>query len=340
MTRNLAHLFLLQFCLVLFCTTGHSQIDPTDDASRLKTLNSEVVESFRAGKLDDAIKASKLVVELTTKLFGSDHVETAVAHSNLGELYSYKQKEESAFASFQEAWQIYRKAEFKSWDSAGKVLIRLAQLTPVGDKGEPFRLEIEDLMESAESGNRSAKSVYPFVLSSLTLIYARQKQFDKADDLFLKRYAEFKKLTPQNITAFEGLEDDSLRFEAMMANREAAAKRRKEFNAKLRLQVGEDLVFGDVFYRARVSEVEVGKALHLPKPEIPHQARLVRASGTVGVRVLIDKYGSVIEAKAISGHPFLRETCEIAAKGAKYAETKLAGKPMKVRGLLTYNFVQ
>ncbi len=82
-----------------------------------------------------------------------------------------------------------------------------------------------------------------------------------------------------------------------------------------------------------------GKALSLPAPEYPSIARSAKASGTVTVKVTIDEYGNVAEANAVSGHPLLRAAAEAAAREAKFSPTLLMGEPMKVVGVLTYNFV-
>jgi TonB family protein len=82
-----------------------------------------------------------------------------------------------------------------------------------------------------------------------------------------------------------------------------------------------------------------GRALKLPKPSYPNAARQSGASGVVVVRVLIDENGKVISAEAISGHPDLREVSEEAASRAEFTPTKLSGQPVKVTGVIQYNFV-
>jgi TonB family protein len=82
-----------------------------------------------------------------------------------------------------------------------------------------------------------------------------------------------------------------------------------------------------------------GKAKSLPKPVYPPAARAVKASGAVTVQVLIDETGAVISATAINGHPLLREAATSAARGAVFSPTLLQGQPVKVSGVITYNFV-
>jgi TonB family protein len=83
-----------------------------------------------------------------------------------------------------------------------------------------------------------------------------------------------------------------------------------------------------------------GKALYLPKPEYPPDAHNARASGTVVVQVTIDEQGAVISAKAVSGHPALQQASVNAALQARFSPTTLMGEPVKVTGVITYNFVQ
>jgi protein TonB len=82
-----------------------------------------------------------------------------------------------------------------------------------------------------------------------------------------------------------------------------------------------------------------GKATSLPKPPYPPAARAVRASGAVSVQVLISETGSVVSANAVSGHPLLRPAAVAAARGARFSPTLLSGQPVKVSGVITYNFV-
>ncbi len=82
-----------------------------------------------------------------------------------------------------------------------------------------------------------------------------------------------------------------------------------------------------------------GKAINLPKPGYPPIAKAAHASGTVVVQVLIDENGNVVSATAVSGHPLLTQAAVSAARQAKFSPTKLSGQPVKVTGVIQYNFV-
>jgi len=81
------------------------------------------------------------------------------------------------------------------------------------------------------------------------------------------------------------------------------------------------------------------KAISLPKPPYPPIARAAKASGTVVVQVTVDENGNVISARAVSGHPLLQAAAIAAARSARFSPTRLSGLPVKVTGLITYNFV-
>ncbi len=81
-----------------------------------------------------------------------------------------------------------------------------------------------------------------------------------------------------------------------------------------------------------------GKAASLPLPEYPEIAKRAHASGSVTVEITIDETGNVISAHAVSGHPLLQAAAVSAARQASFAPTRLNGEPVKVAGLIVYNF--
>lgn len=92
----------------------------------------------------------------------------------------------------------------------------------------------------------------------------------------------------------------------------------------------EDAIQGDVLN---------GSAVALPKPDYPPLARAARASGTVVVQVLIDEEGKVVSAHLVSGHPLLQPAAAAAARKAQFSPTLLEGEPVRVTGVIHYNFV-
>lgn len=82
-----------------------------------------------------------------------------------------------------------------------------------------------------------------------------------------------------------------------------------------------------------------GLAIDLPKPAYPPIAKAAHASGMVTVQVLIDEKGKVISASAVKGNPLLYAESVQAAYRARFTPTLLSEQPVKVSGIITYNFV-
>jgi len=80
------------------------------------------------------------------------------------------------------------------------------------------------------------------------------------------------------------------------------------------------------------------KAIKKVQPPYPPIAKAARASGAVQVQITISETGEVIEASAISGHPLLRDAALQAARQWLFKPTELSGAPVKVQGILTFNF--
>lgn len=82
-----------------------------------------------------------------------------------------------------------------------------------------------------------------------------------------------------------------------------------------------------------------GKVVSKPVPPYPALARQARASGTVAVQVLVDEQGRVVRAQATSGNPLLLKAAVEAAYRVRFSPTLLSNQPVKVTGVIYYNFV-
>jgi Gram-negative bacterial TonB protein C-terminal len=79
-----------------------------------------------------------------------------------------------------------------------------------------------------------------------------------------------------------------------------------------------------------------GKLVVAAAPVWPPDLREV--TGTVTVQVLVNEDGKIIKAEAISGPVLLRAASVEAAFKSRLSPTKLSGQPIKVQGVLLYNF--
>jgi Ca-activated chloride channel family protein len=81
-----------------------------------------------------------------------------------------------------------------------------------------------------------------------------------------------------------------------------------------------------------------GKVISKPRPTHPMIGTAARVQGTVTVQVVVDEQGRVVSASAVSGHPLLQQAAVSAARQARFSPTLLSGQPVKVSGVITYNF--
>ena len=82
-----------------------------------------------------------------------------------------------------------------------------------------------------------------------------------------------------------------------------------------------------------------GKAILLVKPVYPAAGKAVGASGSVQISVLMDESGCVSEAKYVSGHPLLIASSLKAAKSSSFEPVLLSGNPIRVYGVIVYNYL-
>ncbi|HEX8633307.1 MAG TPA: energy transducer TonB [Pyrinomonadaceae bacterium] len=87
------------------------------------------------------------------------------------------------------------------------------------------------------------------------------------------------------------------------------------------------------------SSVISSKIISKPTPAYPPLARQARVQGTVTVEILIDVEGRVVSAQATNGHPLLRLAAQQSAYHARFSPTSISGQPVKVSGVITYNFI-
>ncbi|HMQ05359.1 MAG TPA: TonB family protein [Pyrinomonadaceae bacterium] len=79
-------------------------------------------------------------------------------------------------------------------------------------------------------------------------------------------------------------------------------------------------------------------AIKMVMPSYAPVARQANIEGIVVVEVSLDEKGNVVEAKAVSGHQFLRNAAEDAARRSRFKPAMFNNTPIKGYGTITYNF--
>jgi len=81
-----------------------------------------------------------------------------------------------------------------------------------------------------------------------------------------------------------------------------------------------------------------GSAIRKVQPPYPPSAKAAGAQGAVQVQIVVSEAGEVEAASVLSGHELLREAALEAAKQWRFKPTESEGRPVKVQGILTFNF--
>jgi TonB family protein len=79
-------------------------------------------------------------------------------------------------------------------------------------------------------------------------------------------------------------------------------------------------------------------AVKRTQPAYPAIAKAAGAQGTVVVNLQVNEHGDVIAARAVSGHPLLRDAAQDAARQWKFKAAQNHGQPAKTQGIITFNF--
>lgn len=165
-------------------------------------------------------------------------------------------------------------------------------------------------------------------LFSLAQFYRKHQQYDKALPFYKRTLSIYGRVSGVNSPEFEhaGMGFGCL---AYVSNNKALFE---ELNA---IRNG----FAPALPGIEPEVVLNGKALELPRPEYPEIARERRLFGKVIVLVVIDETGKVISASDMcQGPQYLTEAAIKAARRARFAPTIVSGTPVKVKGIVQYDF--
>lgn len=206
----------------------------------------------------------------------------------------------------------------------------VAKLTLVGEKtlqgnaGREYRMTIGDLAGTAQ--------VFATRKRFYSIVYLNTKKDDAIQEEFLSSFV----LPEKGATVAA---NPSVSSEAPVTAAPAEAATAKP-NANEEPKPDEAQRPGtDPGKRAPISAgVLNGKAISLPRPDYPPDAKAAGVEGVVVIQVTLDEQGNVTEARAISGPKQLQDVSINAALQAKFSPTLLSGEPVRVTGVLVYNF--
>lgn len=325
---------------LLLCSTYAVQ-DKTADAKSTKTpeqieadnLNQQVIQLFKEKKYKEALAPAKRCVELLEKALGAENELTAVALNNLASVYSELDKHGDAADARERVLKAQEKLYGPSSIKLSDNLFKLGWERAIsGDnKGaeEAFKRNLQ-IREAAFGADHP--ELIP-ALDNLAMSTQRAGKYGPSIGYFDRMIAiKEKQLGKDHVNVAELLAKTAIILR--QANKKAEAN---QYEARARAIYAAQPI--DNMTPATLSGgVLQGHAIFRPQPGYPSAAKQGRIQGSVNVQVHIDEIGMVTEAKAISGPAELRKVSEEAAKQWRFKPTMLAGRVVKVQGVLTFKF--
>lgn len=321
--------FLYPFLTILL--TGSSVISQSSqeppELQEATELTKSLVQLFKEQKFDKALPLAKRALEIRERLLPRTDQRVATSLANLGDVYMAKHEYDNARKTFERLLQM-QEAQF------GPVHVRLAS-----------------------------------TMDRLAVVYYYYKKPDKADELYQRALAAREKaFGPETVQVADTLYAMAqfYRFRRDYGRALASYKRSLNIYASSkgatsaefqRTSKGLSCVGYESQNKAMLKEVEEiqkyfatgpiappaevlnGRALVLTKPEYPRAARELNLEGMVVVQVDIDEKGKVTGAKDLcEGLPYLGPAAIQAAFQSRFSPTTLSGVPVKVKGVIVYNF--
>lgn len=335
----------LLILLTLFCLIGLVKGQTASDEEKkaeLKKTKDEMIQSFQQAKYSQAIRLAENTVVMSEQIFGKDNPETANCLRNLG-LIQYSLKDNrSAEITFERAYGIYSKT--RNLDNEGKSNFA-DLLEALGDiKSQKKVASSEKYYELAISLREATENPTSIKIAKPLSLLANVKFFNQE---YREARILFTRLLEILFLNSEKYRQDA----AIIYYRTECAYRKsngtEDFQALKRKYSDqiEDAFYGkaneivkDPSRKVKFEGVINGKATSLPKPSYPIKGS---SAATVPVQVLISEGGDVIHACAtVNGPPSLVLASELAAYRATFSPTIFNGIPVKVTGIINYNYVR
>lgn len=305
------------------------------DITEAAELSKSVVRLFNERKFDEALPLAKRALEIRENLIPRDELQIEAALNNLGDVYLAK-------GDFSFAKEVFLRLLGSREHRLGPDDVSLG---PVLDRLAAAYFQERAFRKSEDSYKRSLSiREKKFGLDSeavgQTLIYLGEYyrargDFDHAAPILTRALKIFGQLNGAGSTGFENA-DEKLTCLAYESHKLDKLKELKELRERYRPSN-----YGDPKTALNEGSVLNGMALSLPRPPYPLAARQRGLSGTVIVKVMIDEGGKVIDARDMcQGPPYLTEVSLQSARLARFTPTKLSGMPVKVIGVVVYNFVK
>jgi TonB family protein len=299
-------------------------------------LNAQVVELYKESKYDEALPLAERVLTLREHQLDPMDRRIADALTNLASVYEAKKENGKAEPLYQRALTIYETAAGPDSDSGAAILNRLVVIKfsqGSYDKAETFDRRLLEIKEKKLGADNVGLAV---PLTNLAYIYAAKDNMTQARAAFARVLTILEKAAPAALPA--GMSEPLANYLSLLYRQRQTdeVKAQIERTNKILIAVA---TAGGGGKSVQAAGVLNGRAVLKPQPDYPMLAKINHAQGVVVVEIVVDETGKVIKAEAVSNSdPSLKVAAVKAALQARFTPTLLSGVPVKVSGIITYNF--
>jgi len=308
-----------------------STADRATELSEAARLNSKAVELFDQTRYDEALPLAQRSLEIRERYLRADDDLVLTSLFNLAEIIFARKKYGDAITLYKRLLSSYERSSGPDDSRIAPVLDRLAFL--YYERGDFDRTEasykralaIDERAYGADSAEVAG------ALHQLAQFYRLRGKNSDAEAAFRRAIDMQTNLAEQGVSLpqFERTMNDYYCF--LYQNERINSTAAEERASRFRKASGN---------QERYSGVLNGRALSLPRPDYPDEARAARIGGIIIIKVTIDENGRVIEAGDLcGGYAPLIKAASDSALHARFTPTLVSGVPVKVTGTIVYRFV-
>ncbi|OLE50920.1 MAG: hypothetical protein AUG51_25425 [Acidobacteria bacterium 13_1_20CM_3_53_8] len=306
-------------------------IDQAAELAEAARLNTRAVELFGQSRYDEALPLAQRALEIRKRYLPPDDNLILVSSFNLAEILFAKKKYGDAMTLYKQLLSSYERKFGPNDSRIAPVLDRLAFLYYERGEFDKTESSYKRALAIDESAYGAQSAEVAGALHQLAQFYRLRGKNSDAEATFNRAIALQTNLALQGVhlPQFERTMSDYYCF--LYQNEHINLPAAEERASRFRQASGN---------QERYSGIVNGRALSLPAPDYPVEARAARMSGIVIIKVTIDENGRVIKTEDMCGgyEPLIRAASG-AAQHARFTPTLLFGQPVKVTGTIIYRFV-
>lgn len=330
-------LLILLFLVNVSFAQAQIQSAASQEAAK---ASAEAVRLFGQKKYDEAFSFAQKAVELRESEFGAAHLETARAYRNLGFVELGRGRKDEAARAFDKAVEGFEKnANLEKKDSLvlAELLEYLGALRFQQEKYQSAEKFYERAVALREKLNGADAKETLGAVWSLGNLKRSNNEFKEAAALYRRVYENRIKTFGAN--DFE-THDAFARYRCALiknGNKTQAETLKADFDAFKNNSTQSTTSGGQIVDGGVVTK----NAINLARPPFTAEARTQRFSGEIRADIIIGEDGTVLHACAQGGNaapPSQIAVVEQAALRSTFKPTTIGGKPVKVVGVVVYNF--